>query len=167
MKYYYGLDVNNLYGYPKSQKLLVDGFKLVKNTSKFNEDFTKDCHRESNKEYVLKVDVESVYRLHEIHNDLPFLTERMKIGKLKNLYDKEKHLKHVRKLKQALNHGLVLKRAHRAIKFNREVWLKPCIDMNNKLRKMQKMVLKKIFSHWWIILSNLFVKLMKNFTGKM
>ena len=33
MKYYYCLDVNNLYGYPKSQKLLVDGFKWVKNAS--------------------------------------------------------------------------------------------------------------------------------------
>ena len=85
MKYCYCLDVSNLYGYPKSQKLLVDGFKWVKNTSKFNEDFTKDCHREINKEYILKDDVESVYRRHEIHSDLPLLTERMKIGKLKNL----------------------------------------------------------------------------------
>ena len=30
------LDVNNLYGWPMSQKLPVNGFKMEKNTSKFN-----------------------------------------------------------------------------------------------------------------------------------
>ena len=31
-------DMNKLYRWPMSQKLAVDGFKLVKNTSKFSED---------------------------------------------------------------------------------------------------------------------------------
>ena len=37
-------------------------------------------------------------------------------------------------LKQALNHGLVLKKVHRVIKFKQEVWevwLKPYIDINS------------------------------------
>ena len=38
-------------------------------------------------------------------------------------------------LKQALNHGLVLKYVHRAIKSNQEAWLKPFIDRNTKLKK--------------------------------
>ena len=55
---------------------------------------------------------------------------------------------HVRNLKQALNHGLVLKRVHRAIKCNQEVWLKPYIDMNTELRKNEKKTIsKKIFSN--------------------
>ena len=41
---------------------------------------------------------------------------------------------HIRALKQALNHGLILKKIHRAIFFNQETWLKPYIDMTTKLR---------------------------------
>ena len=31
---------------------------------------------------------------------------------------------HIRALKQALNHGLVLKKVHRVIQFNQKPWLK-------------------------------------------
>ena len=45
-------------------------------------------------------------------NDLPFLPERMKTEKVKklvaNLHDKTEYVIHIRNLKQALNHGLVL-----------------------------------------------------------
>ena len=42
---------------------------------------------------------------------------------------------YTRNLKQALNHGLVLKKVHRVIKFNHNPWLKPYINMNTDLRK--------------------------------
>ena len=45
---------------------------------------------------------------------------------------------HIKVLKQALNHGLVLKKVHRVIQFNQKDWLKPYIDMNTKLRKEAK-----------------------------
>ena len=48
---------------------------------------------------------------------------------------KEKYVIHIRVLKQALNHGLVLRKVHRAIQFNQKDWLKPYIDMNSELRK--------------------------------
>ena len=51
-----------------------------------------------------------------------------------SIEDKEKYVIHIRALKQALNNGLVLKDAHRVIKFNQEAWLKPYIDMNTKLK---------------------------------
>ena len=41
-------------------------------------------------------------------------------------------------LKQALNHGLILKKEHRVIQFNQKRWLKPYIDMNTKLRTKAK-----------------------------
>ena len=61
-----------------------------------------------------------------------------------NLHDK-KNVIHIRNLKQALNHGLVLKKVHRVIKFNQKDCLKPYIDMNTELRKNEKIILKKIF----------------------
>ena len=44
----------------------------------------------------------------------------------------------MKSLKQALNHGLILKNVHRAIIFNQKAWLKPYIDMNTKLRQKEK-----------------------------
>ena len=41
-------------------------------------------------------------------------------------------------LKQALNHGLKLKKIHRVIEFNKKAWLKPYIEMNTELRKLPK-----------------------------
>ena len=40
-----------------------------------------------------------------------------------------------RSLKQALNHGLILKKVHKVIQFYQEAWRKPYIDMNTKLRR--------------------------------
>ena len=52
------LDGNNLYGWEMSQKLPVNGFKWIKKLSKFNEDFIKNYDENSNKGYILEVDVE-------------------------------------------------------------------------------------------------------------
>ena len=52
------LDANNLYGWAMSQKLPLDRFEWVKNLSKFNEDFIKECDENSDKGYFLDVDVE-------------------------------------------------------------------------------------------------------------
>ena len=48
-------------------------------------------------------------------------------------------------LKQALNHGLVLKKVHRVTKFDQNAWLTPYINLNTDLRKKQKMILKETF----------------------
>ena len=55
-----------------------------------------------------------------------------------NLYDKKKYVVHINSLKQALNHGLKLKKIHRVIEFNQKEWLKPYINMNTELRKAAK-----------------------------
>ena len=73
----------------------------------------------------------------------------MKIGKCKklvcNLRNKKKYVVHIRSLKQALNHGLKLKKVHRLIEINQEAWLKPYIDMNTELRKIVKNDFEKDF----------------------
>ena len=55
-----------------------------------------------------------------------------------NLHDKTEYVIHTKELKQAFNHGLVLKNIHRVIKFNQDPWLKQYIDMNTDLRKKAK-----------------------------
>ena len=50
-------DVNNIYGWAMSQKLAVDNFEWIKDTSQFNEDFIKDYDEESDEGYFFEVDV--------------------------------------------------------------------------------------------------------------
>ena len=94
---------------------------------------------ESDEGYFLEVDVQYPEKLHELHNDLRFSLERMKIEKAENLvtnlHNKTGYVIHIRNLKQALNHGLVLKKVHRVIKFNQNAWLNPFINMNAMLRQ--------------------------------
>ena len=52
-----------------------------------------------------------------------------------SLHNKKKYVVHISILKQALDHGLKLKKVHRVIEFNKEAWLKKYIDMNTQLRK--------------------------------
>ena len=135
------LDANNLYGWAMSKKLPVNGFKWIDN-KEINEEFIKNYNENDNKGYIFEVDVKYPKRLHELHSDLPFLSERTEINKCKklvcNLFNKKKYVTHINSLKQALNHGLKFKKIHRIIEFNQEAWLKPYIDMNTALRKAAK-----------------------------
>ena len=116
------LDANNLYGWAMSKKLPVNGFKWLDTSEtsalarrdKINEDFIKNYDENNDKGYILEVDVKYPKRLHELHSDLPFLSERMEVNKCKklvcNLFNKKKYVAHITALKQALNHGLKLHR---------------------------------------------------------
>ena len=141
-------DVSNLYGLAMSEKLPVNNFEWIEDNSQFNEDFIKNYNEESDEEYFLEVDFQYPEKLHELHNDLPFLPERMKIEKVEklvtNLQDKAEQVIHVRNLGQALNHGLVLKKVHIVVTFNQKAWIKPYIHMNSELRQeIRKKELRK------------------------
>ena len=79
------LDANNLYSWAMSKKLPVNGFKWIDNSETaediINEKFIKNYNENNNKGYILEVDLKYPKRLHELHCDLPFLSERMKIDK--------------------------------------------------------------------------------------
>ena len=133
------LDANNLYGAAMSEKLPINGFKWVNDISGINKKFVNSYDKKySDKGYILKVDVDYPSKLHKLHSDMPFLPEKMKIDKTQklvcNFRDKKKYVVHISILKQALNHGLNLKKVHRVIEFNQEAWLKKYIDMNTELR---------------------------------
>ena len=79
-----------------SEPLLVDGFDWIKDLSKIDKDFIKNYDEDSDKGYILEVDVKYPKNLHDLHINLPFLLERMKIDKCNklvcNLYDKKSML---------------------------------------------------------------------------
>ena len=68
-----------------SQKLPVKDFKWVTNVFKINEDFIKNYDKDGNIGYFLNVDIEYLRELYNLHSDLPFLPERMKINKCSKL----------------------------------------------------------------------------------
>ena len=121
------------------EKLPVRGFKWVNDISKIDEVFVKDYNNNDNKGYILDVDVDYPNKLQNLHSDLPFLPERMIINNTKklvsNLNDKKNYIVHINVLKQALDHGLKLRKVHRVIEFEQEAWLKDYIDVNTELRK--------------------------------
>ena len=125
-----------------SQKLPVNGFKWIKKEefSKFYEEFIKNCDENGNIGYFLEADIEYPKELFNLHKYLPFLPESKKVNQVEKLIcsieDKKKYVIHIRSLKQALNHGLKLKKVHKVIQFKQKAWL-----------KMRKMNLRKISSN--------------------
>ena len=71
--------------------------------SKTDEDFIKNYDEDEDIGYFLEVDIEYPREFRDLHSDLPFLPERMKINKCNklvcNLYDKKNYVVHVRSLK--------------------------------------------------------------------
>ena len=90
------------------QKVPINNFEGIKDTFQFIEDFIKSYNKESDERSFLEVDVQYLQKLHELHNNLPFSQERMKIKKVEkfvtSLHDKTEYVIHINNLKQALNH---------------------------------------------------------------
>ena len=132
------LDANNLYGAAMSKKLPIKGFKWLDGIVRIDEEFIKEYNEINDKGYVIEADVDYPQELHDLHSDMPFLPERMVINKTKklvcNLHNKKNYVAHINVLKQALSHGLKLRKVHRVIKFEQEAWLEKYIDFNTDLR---------------------------------
>jgi len=116
---------------------------------------------EGERGYVLEVDVEYPKELHDEHNDMPFFPQKKgcdpspyTIEQMKRVYsnyrdgklppsgqklvmdltNKECHVVHIAMLKEALRHGLVLKKVHRVFSFKQSRWLKVFIDFCTRMR---------------------------------
>ena len=114
------LDANKKYRWVMLKKLPTHGF-LWKEADDFSPEKIDELVKKDKRGYLLEVDVEYPKELHENHNELPFLVQRMKIGKeeklVPNLMDKKEYVVHIKRLNQALKHGLKLKKVHRVIEF--------------------------------------------------
>ena len=107
----------------------LNNFKWIEVTFQFNEDFIKKNYiEESDEGYFLEAHVQYPEILHDLHNDLLFLSEKMtteKVEKLAaNLHGKTESVIHIRNLKQAFKHGLLFKKFHRIInsKYNKTIY---------------------------------------------
>ena len=78
------LDANNLNGWAMPKKSAVNGFEWAV-SDEINEEFIKNYNENDNKGYTLEVDVRYPKRLHGLHSDLPFLSERMRTDKSNKL----------------------------------------------------------------------------------
>ena len=128
------LDANNLYGWAMSQPLPTGEFEWVD----INPNEISELATRTDKGYLLEVDVSYPKELHDLHNELPFMCEKLEINGVEklvpNLRNKRNYVIHIRALNQALKHGLKLFKIHRAIAFVQSPWLKTYIDFNTRLR---------------------------------
>ena len=79
-----------------TQKLPVNCFQWER-VSGFTSSFIKNYSEDDDKGYILEVDLKYPKNLHDLHSDLPFLPERMRINRCNklicNLGDKNKIIK--------------------------------------------------------------------------
>ena len=164
-KYLQYLDANNLYGWAMSQPLPTEGFHWIEfDECKDLKSIINELAKWEDCGYLLEVDVAYPRKLHDYHNDLPFMCTKMKTNGVEklvpNLYYKRKYIVHIKALKQAISHGLVLEKIHRAIEFKQSVWMREYIDFNTKLRTAAKNDFEKDF---YKLMNNLvFGKTMEN-----
>ena len=182
-KYIMYLDANNLYGWAMSQYLPTGGFKCLKQKEidKFN---VFKINKDSEKGYILEVDLEYPKKLHYLHNDYPLAAEKITVEKdmlsnycktisdkygistglvsklIPTLSKKEKYVLHYQNLQLYLNLGLKLTKIHRVLKFNQSPWLKQYIDFNTVKRTNAKNDFEKDF--FKLMNNSVFGKTMEN-----
>ena len=144
------LDANNLYGWAMSQYLPTGGFEWIDD----NVDVV-NIPKDSNKGYILEVDLEYPQELHKAHNSYPLAPERLSVNRewmseyqknligrltnveklVPNLMDKTKYIVHYRNLQLYVSLGMKVKKIHRILKFDQSPWMEPYIRLNTDLRK--------------------------------
>ena len=75
--------------------------------------YLKVVNEDSNIGCFFEVEVHHPRELHDLHNNLPFLPEKIDIRKVEKfvtiLCNKKGYVKHIRNLEQEINFGLILK----------------------------------------------------------
>ena len=182
-KYIMYLDANNLYGWAMSQYLPTGGFRWMTQKQIDKIDLAK-YDEDSKKGLLLQVDLKYSEELHELHNDYPLATEKLKVSDdmlseyckmiaskfnistgsvhklIPTLGNKEKYVLHYRNLQLYLELGLKITKIHRVLEFDQSPWLKKYIDFNTKKRTNAKNAFEKGF--FKIMNNSVYGKTMEN-----
>ena len=157
------LDANSLYGLAMCKKLPYDDFKWY--YGRMDEKRVVKYSDDDDTGYIVEVDLGYPKELHDLHKDYPLAPEIMSINEnmlskvekdihkyyygkdasdektnklVLNVMDKKKYVLHTSALKFYLQHGLSLRKVHRAISFKQANFLKPFIEFNTEKRKNAK-----------------------------
>ena len=182
-KYIMYLDANNLYGWAMSQYLPTGGFKWLTEKQINKIDLAK-YKEDSEKGLILEVDLEYPKELHDLHNDYPLGSEKIRVSNdmlseycreiahkfkistglvhklIPTLSNKEKYVLNYRNLQLYTDLGLKLTKVHRALEFNQSPWLKQYIDFNTRKRTNAKIAFEKDF--FKLMNNSVFGKTMEN-----
>ena len=108
-------DVNSLYGWAMPQKFPANNFEWIEYTSQFNEGLIKNYDKESDEGCFFEVDIQYPEKFHDLHNDLPFLPERLKSEKAEklvaNLVDKTEYVIQIRNLKENIKSWIIFEKS--------------------------------------------------------
>ena len=152
--------VCSLYGAALSEPMPVHGFEWVTDLSILTSDFISKYDENGSIGYILEVDVDIPWEIHDATSDYPLLPEHLVINETMispkssamrrrrgypakfsskklspNLYPKTCYVAHIRSLKFALRHGVIITRVRRAISFNQSPWIKGYVELNTKKRR--------------------------------
>lgn len=149
-------DVNSLYGYAMSQPLPIGKYEWL-DVSSTNINTILNSTVDSDYGYLVEADFDYPDHLHDLHNDYPFLCEKLKVNGSKheklilNLNEKKNYTLHYLTLQMVIAKGIKLKKVHRILRFKQSNWLKTFIDFNTEKRKHAKndfeKTLYKLFSN--------------------
>lgn len=182
------LDANNLYGWSMSEPMAIGEFEWLTEEQISHIDWCTQSVDQSHG-YIVECDIEYPKELHDLHSDYPLAPQRMTVttdllstaqketraqynmssGKpatklVPNLFDKERYVCHYRNLKFYIEHGLVLRKVHRVIRFRQSRWLAPYIAKNSALRAATTDEFEKTL--WKLLNNSVFGKTCENVTKR-
>ena len=167
-KYIKYLDANNLYGWKMSQYLPTGNFRWMTDKKISKIDLGK-YKADGKKGLILEVDLAYDKSLHDLHNDFPVGSEKVKVSNdmlsgyckkiakkynisiglvsklIPTLRDRKEYVLHYRNLQLYLDLSLTIKKVHRVLKFDQSPWLKHYIDFNTEKQKHAKNSFEKDF----------------------
>ena len=134
------VDVNNLYGWALSQALPYGGHRWILDEHELKDIINNLPPIDCDFGYLLDVDIIIPSSIHDITDDLPFAPVKQcppgsKVEKLLMTHERKDHYcVHSALLKFYLEHGVIVDKVHRALRFNQRPYFKEYIDHNTNKR---------------------------------
>ncbi|XP_046806281.1 uncharacterized protein LOC124419759 [Lucilia cuprina] len=133
-KYLIQFKDNSWYEWAMSQVLPQSDFEWLTVNENFSLDSLTNDHKYG---YILEVELKYPQEVHDLHNSLPFCSEKKALNDSKeeklfaDLNHKYNYVIYYKNLQQCLKHGLKLERIHKILKFKQTNWLKSYITLNS------------------------------------